>query len=160
MITLAAMTFALASATFKPNSTMPSSTQYNRSGCSGPNISPELHWSGAPKGTRSYALVVHDPDAPAPGGWYHWIVYNIPASTHAFAAGIKLPANELGKTSWDEDGYGGPCPPPGAPHHYNFTLYALDSPSVDGQQLTGPQLEAAIARHTLARARLTGLFGR
>jgi Raf kinase inhibitor-like YbhB/YbcL family protein len=160
MITLAAVTFALASSTFKPNATMPSSTEYNQSGCNGANISPELHWSGAPKNTRSFALIVHDPDAPAPGGWYHWVVYNIPASTHNLVAGAKLRARQLGKTSWNELGYGGPCPPPGAPHHYNFTLYALDTPVLVLDRATGAQLEAAIAKHSIGRARITGLFGR
>jgi Raf kinase inhibitor-like YbhB/YbcL family protein len=160
MITVAAMTFVLASSTFKPNAKMPTSTEYNKSGCNGANVSPELHWSGAPKGTRGFALIVHDPDAPAPGGWYHWVVYNIPASTRAFGAGIKLQANQLGTTSWNETQYGGPCPPAGPAHHYNFTLYALDAPSIDGQHLSGPQLEKAVSKHTLARAQLTGMFGR
>lgn len=157
---VASLAFVLASSTFKPNATMPATTEYNRSGCKGGNISPELHWSGAPAGTKSFALVMHDPDAPAPGGWYHWVVYDIPATTHAFAAGAKLPDNELGHTSWGEDAYGGPCPPPGAPHHYNFTLYALDTASIGKQRLTGPQVEAAVAHHTLARTTLTGLFGK
>jgi phosphatidylethanolamine-binding protein (PEBP) family uncharacterized protein len=87
-------------------------------------------------------------------------VYNIPASTHNFAAGTELSSRELGKTSWNEVRYGGPCPPPGKPHHYNFTLYALDTPVILADRPTGAQLEALIAQHTLARARLTGLFGR
>ncbi len=160
MMTLAAMTFVLASNTFKPNATMPKSTEYNQSGCNGANISPELHWSGAPKDTRSFALIVHDPDAPAAGGWYHWIVYNVPASTQSFAAGVQLSNRELGKNSWGDVAYSGPCPPPGSPHHYNFTLYALDTPALTLDRPTGPQLEAAIAKHTLAHARLTGLFRR
>jgi Raf kinase inhibitor-like YbhB/YbcL family protein len=157
---VAALTFVLASSTFKPNATMPKNTEYNRSGCTGANISPELHWSGAPAGTKSFALVVHDPDAPAPGGWYHWVVYNLPASTHNLTAGAKLPLNELGRTSWREDAYGGPCPPPGDPHHYNFTLYALDTASIGGSHPTGTQVETAVARHTLAKARLTGMYKR
>jgi Raf kinase inhibitor-like YbhB/YbcL family protein len=156
MITLAA--FVLASATFNANATMPNSTVYAK--CGGANVSPELHWSGAPAKTRSFALIVHDPDAPAPGGWYHWVAYNIPASTHALSPGQTVPGTQLGKTSFNENAYGGPCPPPGKPHHYNFTLYALDVPAIRGQHLTGPELEAAVARHTLARATVTGLYGR
>ncbi len=154
---VAAVTFALASATFKPNATMPMSTVATR--CGGENISPELHWSGAPQGIRSLALVVHDPDAPAPGGFYHWIVYDLPPSTRELRAQAAIAGSELGTTSNDSAGYAGPCPPPGKPHHYNFTLYALDE-TISASHLTGPQLEAAIAGHILARATLTGLFGR
>lgn len=157
MIALAA--FVLASSTFHAGAAMPKSTVYAK--CGGQNVSPELHWSGAPAKTRSFALIAHDPDAPAPGGWYHWVAYNIPASTHALSAGAVLPSpSQLGKTSFGETAYGGPCPPPGKPHHYNFTLYALDVGSVAGSHLTGPELKAAILTHTLARTTVTGLYGR
>lgn len=155
---LAALTFTIASATFKPNETMPISTVYTR--CDGTNRSPELHWQGAPKGTRSFALIMHDPDAPHPGGWYHWIIYNMPASTTSLPEDATVPPEELGLTSFEQPGYGGPCPPPGKPHHYNFTLYALDETSVTGTNLTGPQLEQAMQGHILAQTRLTGLYGR
>lgn len=151
-----AAAFALASATFKPNETMPLRTVYVQ--CGGTNVSPELHWTGAPKRTRSFAIVAHDPDAPAPGGWYHWVVYGLPASTHQLVEGATLPVNELGKTSFGSAGYGGPCPPPGKVHHYNFTLYALDKPSVIGGALTGPELERKMAGHVLAKTTLTGLY--
>jgi Raf kinase inhibitor-like YbhB/YbcL family protein len=156
MITLAA--FVLTSATFKPDTTMPLSTVYKQ--CGGANISPELHWSGAPKRTKSFALIVHDPDAPAPGGWYHWVVYNLPPTTQQMPAGMTLADSQLGQTSFDETVYGGPCPPPGKPHHYNFTLYALDVATVDGAHLSGPRLRSAIAHHTIAKTTLTGLYAR
>lgn len=156
MITLAA--FLLASSTFHANAAMPKSTVYTQ--CGGSNISPEMHWSGAPAGTRSFALIAHDPDAPVTGGWYHWVAYNIPAQTRRLSAGAALSAAQSGQTSFKENAYGGPCPPPGKPHHYNFTLYALDVANIPGDHLTGPQLEAAIAHHTLARATYTGLYGR
>lgn len=155
---LMAAAFVLASATFKASATMPLSTVYKQ--CGGSNISPELHWHGAPAATKSFALIVHDPDAPAPGGWYHWVVYNLPATTGELPAGMKLASSQLGETSFEEHPYGGPCPPPGKPHHYNFTLYALDVGTIVGSHLAGPQLEAAIAHHTLAKARLTGIYGR
>jgi len=153
----AAMTFAIASATFKPNTAMPKTTAYNKGGCIGGNRSPELHWSGAPKGTRSFALIVHDPDAPVRGGWYHWVVYNVPPATSRFGAGAALPDSELGTTSFGEHPYGGPCPPSGT-HHYHFTLYALDVASFSAPHLTGPQLQAAISRHTIAKASVIGLY--
>ncbi|HZZ64994.1 MAG TPA: YbhB/YbcL family Raf kinase inhibitor-like protein [Candidatus Baltobacteraceae bacterium] len=153
-----AAAFALASATFAQGAPMPISTVYTR--CSGANVSPELHWHGSPAATKSFALVMHDPDARAPGGWYHWVAYNLPARTTELAAGATLSQHQLGRTSFGENAYGGPCPPPGKPHHYNFTLYALNEPAVSGQYLTGPQLEHLIARHTIATAKLMGLYGR
>ena len=155
---LAAMTFAITTSTFKPNGSMPKSTVYNSSGCTGANHSPELRWQGAPAGTRSFAIIMHDPDAPAPGGWYHWVAYNLPATMHDLAEGATLPDSELGTTSFGDHPYGGPCPPPGKPHHYNTTIYALDVVKVASRHLTGPQLQAAIAHHTLARATVTGLY--
>src|SRR5579884_456746 len=151
-----AAAFVLASATFKPNARMPLTTVYKE--CGGSNISPELHWRGAPARTRSFALVVHDPDAPAPGGWYHWIVYNLPASTHQFAEGATLPPNTQGKNSFGSASYGGPCPPAGKVHHYNFTLYALDVPALHGGDFDGPALERAVQGHVLAKTTLTGLY--
>jgi Raf kinase inhibitor-like YbhB/YbcL family protein len=153
---LAAAAFALASLTFRPNSTLPQTTVYNR--CGGANISPELHWANALRGTRSFALTAYDPDAT--GGWYHWVAYNIPASTGRLAAGARLPLIELGASSFKQLGYGGPCPPPGKVHHYIFTLYALDVRRIGPTGMTGPRLEAALRRHVLARAILTGLYAR
>lgn len=155
---LAALTFVVSSTTFKPNATMPKKTVYNRSGCTGANVSPELHWQNAPKGARSFAIVMHDPDAPAPGGWYHWVAYNLPPATHRLAESAPLPDRELGMTSWGAAAYGGPCPPPGKVHHYVTTVYALDVPSIAGRHLTGPQVEAAVANHTLAKAEVIGLY--
>lgn len=156
---LAALAFTISTSTFKAGGTMPVSTVYNKSGCTGQNRSPDLRWQGAPVGTRSFAIVMHDPDAPAPGGWYHWVVYNIPAGTTHLGRNAPIRDDRLGTTSWGEHPYGGPCPPPGKPHHYNFTIYALDVPSIVGSHLTGPQLEASIAHHTLAKASVTGLYG-
>lgn len=155
---LFALTFTLAAAAFAPGGTMPRSTVYNRDGCRGGNRSPELHWSGAPRGTRSFALVAHDPDAPAPGGWYHWVVYNLPPTMRELPEAVNLPSRELGTTSFGGHPYGGPCPPPGKPHHYVFTLYALDLSAIPRAHLTGPQLEALVRAHTLQRTTLTGLY--
>jgi Raf kinase inhibitor-like YbhB/YbcL family protein len=153
---LAIAAFALASATFRPNTTLPVSAVYNK--CGGANISPEMHWSGAPSGTRSFALIAYDPDAT--GGWYHWVVYNIPAATNRLSLGVRLPLSELGATSFNQLAYGGPCPPPGKVHHYIFTLYALNVSRVGRTGMTGPRAESAIRKHTLARATITGLYAR
>lgn len=154
---LAALTFAVASATFKADGNMPRSTVYGKSGCTGPNRSPELHWHDAPAGTRSFAVIMHDPDAPAPGGWYHWVAFNISTATKSLPENVTLHDDQLGTTSWGEHPYGGPCPPPGKPHHYNTTIYALDVQKIAGHP-TGSELEAEIAHHTLAKATVTGLY--
>src|SRR5438270_684375 len=116
----------LTSSAFQPHGSIPK--QFT---CEGNNISPELAWKNAPAGTKSLALIVHDPDAPRPGGFTHWVAYNIPASISQIAENAphdnKLPGGGLqGKNDYGETGYKGPCPPSGT-HHYYFYLYALDT---------------------------------
>jgi Raf kinase inhibitor-like YbhB/YbcL family protein len=152
----AAPAFTIASADFSSGGTMPTADAYDKGGCPGKNISPELHWTGAPAGTKSFALTVFDPDAH--GGWWHWVVYGIDPETADLAQAEPFPGLE-GKTSFGTSGYGGPCPPVGdAPHHYIFTLYALDA--AVGGSLTGPQLLKAIDGHVLGKASVVGRFGR
>jgi Raf kinase inhibitor-like YbhB/YbcL family protein len=125
--------------------------------CGGENRSPQLAWSGVPQGTKSFALIVHDLDAPMPGGFYHWVVYNLPATTRELAANAKLGPDKLGETSAGDAGYYGPCPPPGPTHHYTFTLYALDIAHISAvAPLTATQLQARIQTHVLARGLLRG----
>lgn len=156
MIVAAAAAFAIASSKFAANTTLPRTTVYNK--CGGPNISPELHWSGAPAGTRSFALIAFDPDAT--GGWYHWVAYNLPSSMTQIHSGARLQLGELGANSFSQLGYGGPCPPPGKVHHYIFTVYALNVAHLGRAGMTGPHVEAAMRRHILARASVTGLYQR
>ena len=161
--------FRLSSPDFRANGTLSMEQVYNGFGCSGKNVSPELRWSGAPEGTQSFALLVHDPDAPTGGaGWWHWLVLNIPASATGLAKnagranGRGLPAGAMQvETDFGAPGWGGPCPPAGdKPHRYQFTLYALKTGRIDaspqGASLAGFMVNA----HTLARATLTGPFGR
>jgi len=155
--------FTLGSKTFAEGATLPASTVANVYGCTGPNQSPELHWSGMPAGTNSFELIMRDPDAPVAGGFWHWIAFNIPAQASALAAGGNWPKGAVsGKNSTGASGYLGPCPPPGKPHHYVFTLYALDVKMLSGADgsTTGPQLLDAMKGHILGQAALTGLFGR
>jgi Raf kinase inhibitor-like YbhB/YbcL family protein len=129
--------------------------------CGGYDRSPELEWADVPRATKSFALIAHDPDAPIPGGFYHWVVYDIPAETRRLAGSVKLPASELGLTSAGKVGYYGPCPPPGPAHHYVFTLYALDLGRVAGHlRLDGAQLRQAMAGHVLGSAKLQGTASR
>ena len=141
---------------------------FNDFGCKGGNISPALAWHGAPAGTRSFALLMHDPDAPTGSGWWHWIVYNIPASSSSLAAGAGdphknlLPAGALqGRTDFGTPGYGGPCPPPGKPHHYYLRLYALKVERLDvPADATAAYIGFNVRAQALGEAQLMGLYGR
>src|SRR6516162_6234285 len=90
------------------------------SDCGGENRSPALTWTNAPRNAKSFALIVHDADAPIPGGFYHWVVYNLSPATQRLAGNAKLSSNQLGDTSAGRPGYYGPCPPPGPAHHYTL----------------------------------------
>jgi len=157
--------FRLWTPAFRNGATIPVVAEYHGDGCLGGNISPELRWSGVPPGTKSLVLTVHDPDAPVPGGWWHWVRFAIPASLHGLSAGApgSAAAGRDGTQSFGEARYGGPCPPPGdPPHHYDFVLQALDIAAVPGASATttGPELARLTAGHVLGEARLTGRFGR
>jgi Raf kinase inhibitor-like YbhB/YbcL family protein len=158
--TLALLMFQLSSPQFEQGATLPQELAYNRSGCTGRNISPSLAWSGAPHDAKSLALIVFDPDAGKGRGWTHWVAYGIDPTTNALRPGAHPPKG--GKNSWGDTVYDGPCPPPGdPPHHYVFTLYALDlSPDALKPGLDRPALLAAIKDHTLATAELIGRYGR
>lgn len=139
-------------------------------GCTGGNTSPELHWSGAPAGTKSFVLTLFDPDERStPSGWWHWALYDLPATTTSVAQGAGaansplLPAGALeGRTDLGEDAYHGPCPAKGdPPHRYVFTLYALN---VDKLPVT-PDSSAAMVTsvtqdHLLGKAVFVAHYGR
>ena len=162
-------TFKLTSKEIAPHATIGAAQVFNSFGCSGQNISPSLAWTGAPAGTKSFALTVYDPDAPTGSGWWHWVVYNIPATATSIVAGAGdakkslLPAGSVqGATDFGTPGYGGPCPPAGAKaHHYIFTLYSLkvdkmDIPAGATAALVGFNIHA----NKLRAATFTGLYGR
>src|SRR5689334_25355589 len=129
--THAMSTFKLTSTELSPGATIAAAQVFNGFGCQGGNVSPALAWSGAPADTKSFALMVHDPDAPTGSGWWHWVVYNIPADTKEIPEGGPVPGTE-GNTDFGKPGWGGPCPPPGSGnHHYNFTLFALKTDKLD-----------------------------
>jgi Raf kinase inhibitor-like YbhB/YbcL family protein len=129
--------------------------------CGGDNRSPALAWNDSPKTTKSFALIVHDPDAPMPGGFFHWVIYNIPATVHRLSANAELAADQDGNTSLGKPGYYGPCPPPGGAHHYSFALYALDVAHIPAAQpLSADQLERRMQGHILARAVLEATASR
>jgi Raf kinase inhibitor-like YbhB/YbcL family protein len=136
---------------------------YNGFGCTGKNISPQLSWSNAPKGTRSFAVTMYDPDAPTGSGWWHWVMYNLPAEMTFLNPGAgnegsdRLPKGVvLGMTDFGTRGYGGPCPPVGhGPHRYIITVHALGTDVLDVAPDASPALVGYhINANTLARASL------
>ena len=154
------MGLTLRSASFADEASIPAKFT-----CQGDDVSPALSWSGAPAGTRSFALVVDDPDAPDPRApkttWVHWVVYNLPPETGALAEGVQatnLPdgARE-GVNDWKRTGYNGPCPPVGR-HRYFHKLYALDIVLPALERPTKKQLEDAMRGHILAEAQLIGTY--
>jgi Raf kinase inhibitor-like YbhB/YbcL family protein len=160
--------FTLSSSNFTASGPLAAAQVYRGLGCSGGNLSPALTWSGAPASTQSFAILVHDPDAPTAGGWWHWIVYNLPAATTSLPAGAGDPQKHLlptgsvqGRTDFGSAGYGGPCPPPGAPHHYHFRIYALKVARLDVPDNSAAALVASRVRaQSLGEAELVGLYGR
>ncbi len=126
--------------------------------CKGESISPPLKWSGAPAQTKSYALIVQDPDAPS-GTFYHWVDFNIPASTTQSPEGAQN-VGTPGKNGAGKLGYTGPCPPSGT-HRYIFNLYALDVTTLRvNEGATHDQVESAIQGHILAQGQLMGRFSK
>ena len=154
------MAFVMTSTDFTHEGEMP-----RKLTCEGADLSPQLDWSGAPTGTKSYALIVDDPDAPDPEApqmvYVHWVLYNLPAESTGLAKNsssdaLPAPAKE-GLNDWKRTGWGGPCPPVGR-HRYFFKLYALDVVLDDLGEPTKDQLLAAIKGHELAQAVLMGTY--
>lgn len=153
------MSLQISSSAFSGNQTIP-----GKFTCDGPDVSPQLGWKDAPAGTKSFALIMDDPDAPA-GTWVHWVVYNIPAGTKELTEGVakqeQLTDGGLqGRNDFRKIGYGGPCPPPGKPHRYYFKLYALDTKLELNAGSSKADVESAMKGHVLAEAELIGRFGR
>jgi Raf kinase inhibitor-like YbhB/YbcL family protein len=164
----AAQTMTLTSPDIAPGARIADEQVYKGFGCTGGNTSPALSWSGAPKDTKSFALSVYDPDAPTGSGFWHWVVFNIPPDVTSLAKGAgdpKGPAAPKGavqsRTDFGVPGYGGPCPPKGdAPHHYHFTVFAVDTPKLDGDENNSAAFVGFMLHfHTLAKAELTGVWG-
>lgn len=135
--------------------------------CGGRNVSPALEWRNPPAGTKSFALLMHDPDAPNANGFWHWIVYDIPADARSLPAGAGdvyrklMPAGVIqGRSDFGNEGYGGPCPPPGRAHSYYFRLYALPVAKLNVPANATPTIIAAYADATaLGRAQLVAKYG-
>lgn len=163
----AAQGFELKSRDVRPGERLNEAQVFSGFGCSGGNLSPDLAWSDAPAGTKSFALTVYDPDAPTGSGWWHWVVYDIPAGVTALPSGIgkqaSLPINaKQGRNDYGTNNFGGACPPPGdKPHRYLFTLHALkleklEVPADASAALVGYMINA----NRLDKATLSATYGR
>jgi Raf kinase inhibitor-like YbhB/YbcL family protein len=156
------MAFAITSPAFADSRDIPS--PYT---CDGDDISPALVWADVPRGTKSLALIVDDPDAPDPAApkmtWVHWVLYDIPPNAEGLPSQVKPgelpPGTREGLNDWKRTGYGGPCPPVGR-HRYFFKLYALDVDLPDLGRPTKAQLEQAMRGHVLEEAQLVGTYKR
>jgi Raf kinase inhibitor-like YbhB/YbcL family protein len=164
-----AASFKLVSPTIKPGAMLTDAQVFNGFGCEGKNISPALKWSGAPKGTKSFALTVYDPDAPTGSGWWHWVVINLPASTTELpegagsADGKGLPAGAMqGRTDFGAPGFGGACPPKGdKPHRYIFTVHALKTEKIEvPSDATAALVGFMINANRIGSASFTARYGR
>ncbi len=166
---LAASAFEISSSDVAPGAKIADEQVFAGFGCSGKNVSPALKWSGAPAGTKSFALMIYDPDAPTGSGFWHWVVADIPPETTELPKGAgdvkagKMPAGAIqSRTDFGVPGYGGPCPPQGDPaHHYHFMLFAVDTAKLG----TDADTSAAVVGfnlhfHTLAKTEFVSVYGR
>jgi Raf kinase inhibitor-like YbhB/YbcL family protein len=161
--------FTLTSPTIKSGASLTDEQVFSGFGCSGKNQSPALKWTPGPKGTKSYAITVYDPDAPTGSGWWHWVVYNIPANVTELSAGAgdstgKLlpPGTVQGRTDYGTHAFGGACPPKGdKPHRYIFTVYALKIEKIDvPYESSAALIGFMINANSLGKARFTAKYGR
>lgn len=161
--------FRLSSPTVKDKGTIGHEHVFNGFGCTGNNTSPELRWERAPKGTKSFAVTVYDPDAPTGSGWWHWVIFNIPPDMTSLPAGAGKPESGgapqgsiQSMTDFGQPGYGGPCPPPGdKPHRYIFTVYALKADQLPLQkEASGAMVGYYLNQNKLAKASFTSKYSR
>ena len=162
-------TFTLTSPDVPEGKPLPDAQVFNSFGCTGQNISPALQWTGAPAGTESFAITVYDPDAPTGSGWWHWLVFNIPATVTSLPTGAgdpkggKAPPGAVqSRTDFGGPGFGGACPPPGdKPHRYIFTVYALkvDQLPLDADA-SGAMVGFYLGANSLGKASFTRTYGR
>ena len=153
------MSFALRSPDFANGAHIPRAFT-----CDGEDRSPALEWTDAPPGTKTFALIADDPDAPT-GTWVHWVIYNIPASAHALTGGVEnkeqlADGSMQGRNDFHKSGYNGPCPPPGKAHRYFFKLYALSTELKLASGAGKSDVERAMSAHILAKAEWMGRYQR
>jgi len=169
LVSTGAYAFELTSPDVAPGAKIGDEYVFSGFGCSGKNVSPALKWSGAPAGTKSFALMVYDPDAPTGSGFWHWVMVDIPPNATELPQGAgdpkagKAPAGVTqSRTDFGVPGYGGPCPPQGdPPHHYHFMLFAVDAAKLGTEADTSAAVVGFnLHFHTLAKTELTAVYGR
>ncbi len=158
--------FTVTSPQIKPGQQIAEEQVFNGFGCQGGNISPALQWSNVPAGTKSFAVTMYDPDAPTGSGWWHWVMFNIPASTQGLAKNASqgtLPSGAVqSRTDFGKPGYGGPCPPAGdKPHRYEITVYALKTDTLPlDANAPGAMVGFYIHQNSIGQARIMGRYAR
>jgi Raf kinase inhibitor-like YbhB/YbcL family protein len=162
-----AVAFELQSPDVSEGATLSKAQVYSGFGCTGDNVSPALTWAGAPAGTRSFALTVYDPDAPTGSGWWHWVVFDLPAATTSLARGTgrtaALPVGaRQARNDFGNGDFGGACPPPGdKPHRYIFTIYALKVEKLNvAPDASAAQVGYTINANQIGKASITARYGR
>ncbi|HEX4888020.1 MAG TPA: YbhB/YbcL family Raf kinase inhibitor-like protein [Luteibaculaceae bacterium] len=143
--------------------------EFNGFGCNGENVSPQLSWVNAPEGTKSFAITMYDPDAPTGSGFWHWVVFDIPANVNELVSGAGNPTLNLipkgaiqGRTDYGQPGFGGPCPPPGHGfHQYIITVHALKTDKLGLDASASPAVVGFyLWQNTLAKASLVTYYKR
>jgi Raf kinase inhibitor-like YbhB/YbcL family protein len=165
--TIQAQNFTLKSSTLGGQAT--NQEVFDGFGCSGQNVSPQLSWSGAPAGTKSFAVTMYDPDAPTGSGWWHWVVFDLPSNVTELKAGAGTPEKNLmsaaavqSMTDFGKPGYGGPCPPEGHGYHqYIITVYALKTDKLGLDKNASPAMAGFyLNSNILAKASLVFYYKR
>jgi Raf kinase inhibitor-like YbhB/YbcL family protein len=159
----------LVSPQLEPGGRLDEAQVFSGFGCTGKNISPALQWKNAPINTKSFAVTVYDPDAPTGSGWWHWLIFNIPANVDRLPENAGNPVLGLApkgsiqsKTDFGTPGFGGACPPVGSkPHRYIFTIYALNTDKIDaGTDASGAMVGFMLRQHSIAKATVTFYYSR
>lgn len=161
-----AQDFRLSSTSISEGAQLSPSHVFAGFGCEGSNLSPQLSWSGAPEGAKSFAITAYDPDAPTGSGWWHWNAVNIPASVNSVELGASgngaMPAGTVEITNdYGTAGFGGACPPPGEVHRYIFTVHVLTTERLELPENPSNALVGfMIGAHTIQSARITAVYNR
>lgn len=135
-------------------------------GCEGKNMSPQLSWTAAPEGTKSFVVTAYDPDAPTGSGWWHWVAFDIPANVNSLtenaSANGSLPKAVIqARSDFGTHKFGGACPPPGEVHRYKFTVYALDVDTLGLDATASPALVGFMTKsHAIASDTITAIYTR
>jgi Raf kinase inhibitor-like YbhB/YbcL family protein len=156
--------FELSSSNLKEGASIQAEHYWNNFGCSGGNVMPDLRWRNAPTGTKSFAVTFYDQDAPTGSGFWHWVIYDIPAQSSALAGGVNagaLPVGAVeGRTDLGQSGYFGPCPPVGRMHRYVYTVHALKVEKLPVDAAASPALVGFMLwQNSLSKAALNVVAG-